>query len=258
MRTFSRLSLAILCAMLLVPFGVSAQSTASTPEAGTPAAEEPYNPKIDPADFVTTIDNQFMPLTPGTMFVLEGTKEGEKQVNEVTVTDTTKTIMGVTCVVVLDRVLVNDELTEETFDWFAQDKDGNVWYFGEDSTEFEEGKPPSKEGSWEAGVEGALPGIIMPADPKVGDVYRQEYWKGEAEDMAEVVAVSGTVTVPYGTFDNILETKEWSPLEPDVMEQKKYAPGIGVVLEDSPSESEHMELADIRQATEYASPEATP
>src|SRR5215216_2108268 len=166
MRTFSRLSLAVLCAMLLVPLAVSAQSAASTPEAGTPAAEEPYNPKIDPADFVSTIDNPYWPLPPGTTYVLEGTKEGEKQHNDVIVTDTTKTIMGVTCVVVEDRVLVNGVITELTFDWYAQDKQGNVWYFGEDSTEFEEGKAPNTEGSWEAGVEGALPGIIMPADPK--------------------------------------------------------------------------------------------
>jgi hypothetical protein len=189
---------------------------------------------------------------------LDGTKEGEKQHNEVTVTGDTKTVMGVTCVVVLDRVLVNDVITEETFDWYAQDKQGNVWYFGEDSTSYEEGEAPSTEGSWEAGVDGALPGIIMPANPQVGDVYRQEYWKGEAEDMAEVEDVSGTVTVPYGTFDNILTTKEWTPLEPDVREQKQYAPGVGVVVEDSPTESEHMELTDVRQAGAQASPEATP
>jgi hypothetical protein len=258
MRIFSLLSLAALCTMLLVPLGVSAQSAASTPEAGTPAAEEPYNPKIDPADFSTTIDNPYFPLIPGTTFVLEGTKEGEKQHNDVIVTDATITIMGVTCVVVQDRVLVNDVIAELTFDWYAQDKQGNVWYFGEDSTSFEEGQPPDTGGSWKAGVEGALPGIIMLAEPKVGDVYRQEYWKGEAEDFAEVTAVTGTITVPYGTFDHTLVTKEWSPLEPDVIEGKTYAPGAGIVMEESPSESERTELIDIRQTGEYATPEATP
>jgi hypothetical protein len=258
MLYISRLLVAVFCAVLLLPLAVTAQSKASTPEAGTPAAEEPYNPTIDPANFVTTIDNPYWPLTPGTTYFLDGSKEGEKQHNEVTVTEDTKVVMGVTCVVVLDRVLVNDEITEETFDWYAQDKQGNVWYFGEDSTSYEEGEAPSKEGSWEAGVDGALPGIIMPAEPKVGDVYRQEYWKGEAEDMAEIVALTGTVTVPFGTFDNVLTTKEWTPLEPDVIEQKQYAPGIGVVLEDSPTESEHMELTEIRKAGELATPEATP
>jgi hypothetical protein len=258
MISFSRLSLAILSSTLLALLGFTVPSAAQTPETGTPSAEEPYNPQIDPADFSTTIDNPYFPLIPGTTFVLEGTKEGEKQHNDVIVTDATITIMGVTCVVVEDRVLVNDVITELTFDWYAQDKDGNVWYFGEDSTAFEEGQPPDTGGSWEAGVEGALPGIIMPGEPKVGDVYRQEYWKGEAEDFAEVTAVTGTITVPYGTFDHTLVTKEWSPLEPDVIEGKTYAPGAGVVMEDSPSESERMELIDILKAGEQASPEATP
>lgn len=174
-----------------------------------------------------------------------------------TVTNDTKTVMGVTCVVIHDVVFVDGEVMEETFDWYSQDKKGAVWYFGEDSTSYEEGQAPSKEGSWEAGVDGALPGIIMLAEPRVGDVYRQEYYKGEAEDMAEVVKVSGSVTAPNGTFDKILTTKEWTPLEPDVIEQRQYAPGVGIVVEDTPSESEHMELTDIRKG-EQVSPEATP
>lgn len=196
-------------------------------------------------------------MIPGTTFILDGTKEGEKQHNEVTVTNDTKTVMGVTCVVIHDVVFVDGEVMEETFDWYSQDKKGTVWYFGEDSTSYEEGQAPSKEGSWEAGVDGALPGIIMLAEPRVGDVYRQEYYKGEAEDMAEVVKVSGSVTAPNGTFDKILTTKEWTPLEPDVIEQRQYAPGVGIVVEDTPSESEHMELTDIRKG-EQVSPEATP
>ena len=118
-------------------------------------------------------------------------------------------------------------LTEKTFDYYAQDKKGNVWYFGEDTKEYENGKVVSTKGSWEAGVDGAKPGFIMQADPKVGETYRQEYYEGEAEDMAKVLSLSESVTVPYGSFDQVLVTKEWTPLEPGLVEHKYYAPGVG-------------------------------
>ncbi|HKG25053.1 MAG TPA: hypothetical protein VKB09_05350, partial [Thermomicrobiales bacterium] len=191
-------------------------------------------------------------------FVYEGTSDGESEHNEVAVTTETKTIFGVRCVEVRDTVSVEGELTEETLDWYAQDKDGNVWYFGEDSKSYENGKVASTEGSWEAGVDGAQPGIIMPAEPKVGDEYRQEYYAGEAEDMAAVLQLGGSVTVPYGTFDDVLVTKEWSPLEPDVVEHKTYAPGVGLILAESvQGEQERLELVDVRgQGT--GTPVATP
>lgn len=224
----------------------------------TPSPVVDYHPVIDPANFVTTIDNPYWPLQPGTTFVYEGIKEGKKQRNEVTVTAETKTILGVQCVVVHDQVTVNGELIEDTLDWYAQDKDSNVWYFGEDSKRYEKGKVASTEGSWEAGVDGAQPGIIMPGTPKVGDAYRQEYYAGEAEDMAEILQIGGSVTVAYGTFDDVLVTKEWSALEPDVIEHKTYAPGVGNILAQSlQGEQERFELVDV-QTSGAGTPAATP
>jgi hypothetical protein len=209
--------------------------------------DEPYDPAINPADFVAQIDNQYLPLTPGTTFIHEGDTEDGKERIEVNVTNETKEILGIVCVVVRDRVWVDDELVEDTFDWYAQDIDGNVWYFGEDSKEYEGGKVVSTEGSWEAGVDGAKPGIIMKASPQVGNAYRQEYYEDEAEDLAEVVSLSESVSVPYGSFDNCLKTKEWTPLEPDVVENKYYAPGIGVVLEVMvEGGSDRLELIEIQ------------
>ena len=138
-------------------------------------------------------------------------------------------------------------MAEDTFDWFAQDKDGNVWYFGEDSKEYEDGKVVSTEGSWESGVDGAKPGIVMKANPQVGDAYRQEYYEDEAEDMAEVVSLNEAVSVPQGSFENCLKTKEWTPLEPDIVENKYYAPGVGLVMEVAvEGESGKVELLEIR------------
>jgi hypothetical protein len=209
--------------------------------------DEPYNPIINPADFVAQIDNQYLPFTPGTTFIYEGETEDGKERIEVEVTHETKEILGVTCIVVRDRVWVDSELVEDTFDWFAQDKDGNVWYFGEDSKEYEGGKVVSTEGSWEAGLDGAKPGIIMKANPQVGDAYRQEYYEDEAEDMAEVLSLNESISVTYGSFENCLKTQEWTPLEPDIVENKYYAPGVGVILEVAvEGESERVELIDIR------------
>jgi hypothetical protein len=251
-------TLAVNLAMVAV-FSLSARTLPAAAQStdATPSPEVPYTPTITPSDFSNVIDNPFMPFKPGTTYAYAGTKDGEKQSNDVTVTNDTKDILGVTCVVVLDQVTANGDVIEKTFDWYAQDNTGNVWYFGEDSTSYEEGKA-SKEGSWEAGVDGALPGIVMPAQPKVGDVYRQEYQRGVAEDMAEIIAVSGSATVPYGAFDNILVTKEWTPLEPGIEEEKTYAPGIGnISAVSTKGENEKWELVDVKVASE-ASPEATP
>ncbi len=224
----------------------------------SPTTESSYAPEIDPANFVARIDNRYFPLQPGTTFRYEGTSEDEQERNDVTVTAETKTILGVRCVVVHDTVMVAGELVEDTLDWYAQDKDGNVWYFGEDSKSYEDGKVVSTEGSWEAGVDGAQPGIIMPAEPKVGDEYRQEYLAGEAEDMAAVLDLGGSVTVSYGTFDNVLVTKEWTPLEPDVVEHKTFAPGVGMILAESvQGEHERLELVDI-EGPDIGTPAAAP
>jgi len=197
----------------------------------SPLEGQGYDPVIDPANFVSTIDNPYFPLVPGTTFTYEGESDGESERNVVIVTHDTRTILGVTCVVVWDRVWVEDELQEETYDWYAQDSDGNVWYMGEDSKELGGGVVVSTEGSWEAGVDGAKPGIIMMAHPVVGESYRQEFYLFEAEDMARVLALDETASVPHGTFEHCLRIEEWTRLDPDVREEKYYAPGVGVVLE---------------------------
>jgi hypothetical protein len=192
---------------------------------------EPYRPQIDPADFADVVDNPYHPLEPGTVRVYEGRSEGEREETVVTVTDRTREVMGVTTTVVRDQVFVAGELAEDTFDWFAQDRHGHVWYFGEETAEYEDGKVVSREGSWEAGVDGAQPGIVMPGDPRIGEAYRQEYYAEEAEDMGKVVRLGTSVTVPYGSFNDVLVTEDWTPLEPKLLENKYYAPGVGVVLE---------------------------
>jgi hypothetical protein len=190
-----------------------------------------YRPEIDPAAFVAAIDNPYLPLIPGSRWVYEGTDGGETERIEVEVTNDRREVMGVSTTVVRDTVYVDGELAEDTFDWFAQDRDGDVWYMGEDTREYENGEVSSTEGSWEAGVDGALPGIIMQAQPTVDDAYRQEYYAGEAEDLAQVTALDASESVPFGDFDNLLVIKEWNPFEPEVTEDKYFAPGVGTVLE---------------------------
>jgi hypothetical protein len=193
-----------------------------------------YAPAIDPANFVATVDNPYMPLAPGARWVYDGTgDDGEPEHDVVEVTDQQKVVMGIPVVVVRDTVSVHDEVTEDTYDWYAQDRDGNVWYMGEDSKEYENGQVSSTEGSWEGGVHGALPGIVMQAHPAVGQAYRQEYYKGHAEDIAEVAQVGTTKTVALGPYSDVIVIKEWNPLEPDVVEQKYYAPGVGVIAEET-------------------------
>jgi hypothetical protein len=148
----------------------------------------------------------------------------------VEVTGHTRVVMGVTCVVVRDTVTLDGEVIEDTFDWFAQDADGAVWYFGEETYEYEDGEIVSTEGAWEAGVDGAQPGIVMPARPQVGDSYRQEYYQGEAEDTAEVLSLTESATVPVGTYEDVLMTEDINPLELEVVEHKYYARGVGPIL----------------------------
>ena len=185
--------------------------------------QKAYKPNIDPAEFTTTIDNEYFPLKPGTTFLYQGGQERD----EFAVTHQTKKVMGVKCVVVNDKAWEGGKLIERTYDWFAQDNKGTVWYFGEDTKEYENGKVVSTTGSWEAGVDGAKPGIIMHADPKVGQSYFQEYYPGEAMDKARVLSFNASVTVPYGSFDQVLETREWTPLQPGFSEKKYYVRGVG-------------------------------
>jgi hypothetical protein len=247
-------SLAVIIAMGLI--GLRGTLLAYQSQSGSPSPAADYTPTVDPAGFTNVINNEYWPLKPGTKYIFEGSEDRQKQKDVVTVTFETKEIMGVECVVVLDEVSSGDVLLEKTYDWYAQDNEGNVWYFGEDSTEFDNGKA-SKGGSWEAGVNGALPGIVMESHLKVGDTYRQEYRPGVAEDMAEVISVTGSKTVKYGSFDNVITTREWTPLEPDVEERKFYAPGIGDINEmATKGGEEHQELVDVQ--TFEATPAATP
>ena len=208
--------------------------------AGTPAGGA-YDPPIDPARFTTTIDNPYFPLVPGTVFRFRCTDGDEVEEIVVTVTDRVRRVMGVDCVVVHDVVTEDGRTKEDTFDWYAQDGDGSVWYFGEDTKAFERGRV-STAGSWEAGVRGAKPGIVMASHPRVGDSYRQEYLPGKAEDMSEILAVGETVTVVAGTFKDCVRTRDWTPLEPGVFENKTFAPGVGVVLTVVEGGSEREEL----------------
>jgi len=219
------------------------------PEQSISDTTEPnYNPIIVPNDFVSEINNKFFTLVPGTTFIYESQREDGTERNEVNVTNNTKVVLGVQTVVVWDRVWLDDELIEETFDWYAQDSSGNVWYFGEDSKEYESGKVISTEGSWEAGIDGAKPGIIMQAEQKLGQPYKQEYYKGKAEDMAQVVAVNEKVNVPFGTFDNCIKTKDWNTLVSGSVEFKYYCPQVGgVTLEVDQDGSNPVELIDMKK-----------
>ncbi len=190
--------------------------------------------RLDPADFTTRIDNPYLPMKPGSRWVYRETDpEGAKLRVAVTVTPKTKMIAnGVTARVVHDVVTEDGKPVEVTDDWYAQDRCGNVWYLGEATKEYENGKVVSTEGSFEAGVDGAQAGVIMPAKAREGLRYRQEYYVGHAEDRAEVVTVKEQVQVPFGHFGKgkVLMTRDLNPLEPKILEYKFYARGVGLVL----------------------------
>jgi hypothetical protein len=209
-----------------------AACSAPTPSVRNPAAlveGQDYAVAIATEQFNHPLANDYFPLEPGITTVFEG---GDERV-EVTVTTETKVIMGVTTLNITDQVFVDGELTEDTVDWYAADNFGNVWYFGEQTAEYENGQIASTEGSWEAGVDGALPGIIMLADPRVGDTYRQEFYSGQAEDVAKVYAVDQSITVPQDSYYLVIVTEDWSLLTPNVHERKWSAPNVGVIFEET-------------------------
>jgi hypothetical protein len=223
--TFRTLPLVAAAVLLLAACGGGAKSSSELPTGSEPA-------KLDPADFATEIDNPYWPMSPSSRWVYRETSGGEVQRVVVTVTDRTKTIDGIEARVVHDLVTTPDgEKVEDTFDWYAQDSQGNLWYLGEDTKEYEGGKVVSTEGSWEHGVDGAEAGIIVAAEPKQGLTYREEYYAGEAEDAAEVLDVGAKVQVPYGRFEGAMITRNFSGIEPNVEELKFYAKGVGPVLE---------------------------
>ena len=194
----------------------------------------PYEPALDPANFTTTIDNPYFPLPVGRTLVYRGVKDGQIQEDRVTVTDETKTVAeGITARVVTDVATHDGALLEKTSDWYAQDKQGNVWYLGEDTAQYLANGKVDTSGSWEAGVHDAEPGIVMEANPQIPDAYRQEFLTGQAEDTAWIVDRGGSTSVPYGTLKNVLTTLEATRLEPGAYDQKVYAPGIGIAREQA-------------------------
>ena len=208
-----------------------------------------YMAHIHPENFVSKIDNPFLPLTVGSTFDYAAQTSSGTEHIVIEVLPETRTVMGITCTVVLDQAFLNDDLIEETFDWYAQDKDGNVWYFGEDVDNYIDGVLDNHYGSWEAGVDGAEPGIIMLGNPIIGLKYRQEHYLGQAEDQGEVVNENESVTVAAGSFTKCIKIKETNPLDPNFLEYKYYARGVGLVkvdIIDVPVETEELVSYDVK------------
>ncbi len=219
-------------ALVILTAGLALLAT-SCGDGTTESTVAPILDDYGSATFVDGVDNEYFPFTPGTTWSYEGVEDGEVERIDVIVTGDTRVVDGVTTIVVRDTVTLSGELIEDTFDWYAQDVEGNVWYMGEDSKEYENGEVKSTAGSWETGVDGAKPGIIMYADPAahVKIPYRQEFYAGEAEDVGEILETNAAVTVGDTTYTNVVIVREWNLLEPGTLEDKYFAPGIGVVLE---------------------------
>ena len=210
-----------------------------------------FRAAIDPADFTSPRENPYYPLRPGQVTRLRGSSDGERFRERVAVTHRTRVVQGVRTTVVSDVVRRQDgSLAEKTTDWYAADNRGNVWYFGERTATYDaQGRIESREGTWLAGRDGARAGIIMPADPRPTDAYRQEFLRGHAEDQAWIVDRSGRVTVPAGTFRHVVRSYEWTRLEKDVVSLKLYAPGVGIVAErDVAGGDERFVLVSVKRA----------
>ena len=243
----------VIVAVMLIGFSISVVQArpCELPDFGSASFTSPLN-----------INNPYWPLVSGTTFVYEPVQNEDNVVNTIEVTGDTKTITvdgkSIDCRVVYDveEVYVGDLdtwfTTEETYDWYAQDDDGNIWYCGEDTTEFIYDESwdlidTSKEGSWEAGVGGALPGYLILAEPRPGVCYQQEYYEDEAEDRAKVLKLNTTVSIEFGDYEDCLVTKEWTKLEPGNVEHKYYAPGVGLVyIEELKEKTVNVELVDIQ------------
>lgn len=203
-----------------------------------------YMAHIYPENFVSEINNPFFPLTSGSTFTYTGLTASGKERAILDVLSDTRSVMGITCTVVRDHVYLNDVLIEDTYDWYAQDKDGNVWYFGEDVDNYIDGVLDNHYGSWEAGIDGAEPGVVMLGNPVIGLQYRQEHYIGQAEDHGEVISDNESVVVMAGSFSDCLKIKETNPLDANFLEYKYYARGVGflkVEKIDTPVETEELE-----------------
>jgi hypothetical protein len=214
---------------------VAAAALIAMPVGAAPAADTASCPRPSalPDAFVSQIDNPYLPLTPGTTFTYKGKLDGTPATDVFAVTNATKVIEGVTTTVIHDQVFQRGDLVEDTFDWFAQDASGNVWYFGEDTKELDHGQVVSTEGSWEAGVKNARAGIFMPTQPQVGQVFKQEDANKVAEDCTKIVDLHASIKTPYVTSTDALKTEEFSLLEPGVLDNKYYVRDIGLVAEST-------------------------
>ena len=212
----------------------------------TSLAAEEYDPVINPEDFTTKIDNPFFSMPVGKKMIFEARTEDGLERIEIEITGEMRRIMGVETLVYLDREYLDGELVEETKDFIVQDKDGNVWYFGEEVDNYEDGKLQDHGGAWLAGYEGAKPGIWIKGEHMVGDSYRQEYLRGEAEDMADIVETGVTVTTRAGTYQNCTKTYDWTPLHPESKENKYYCPEVGgLVLVVDLTSGDRVELIQV-------------
>lgn len=221
----------------------SSSSDDSNPKSKLPAdlpavydPGSPYVVDIDAGDLSSSVTNAFFPVKPGAKWVYESKAGDVTERIEITVEAGEKDVWGAKASIVRDTVHLGEELIEDTWDWYAQDDNGHVWYLGEDTTEYKGGEPVCKCGAWEAGVKAALPGVIMPNEPVVGHVYRQEFAAGEAEDYAEIVSIKASVTVPAGKFENCVKTRDRSALDKTADAFKYYCPGVGLTLEEEGGE----------------------
>ncbi len=208
-----------------------------------------YKPEVNNSKFTRSLNitNMYFPVTAGKKYIYEGqTQDGLERIEEQRLT-TTKTILGIPCIIVNFKAFLNGSLIEEAWDWYAQDNEGNVWYFGEEVNNYNiNGSLKDHAGSWQAGQDGAQPGIIMPANPKTGFAYREEYYFNHAEDRAEITGTGLTVSIPLGTYNNCIQTRNWTELEPDLNENKWYAPGIGLIKEKNVSDNTEIVLIEIQ------------
>ena len=228
-----RIRIALTIATAMAVMATAAAGTSAGSASPILSGAGPGWPKrLQASDFVRRVDNPYFPLRPGSLYRYRGVKEGERMVDIVRVAHGTKRILGVRTTVVHDTALVHGRPVEETFDYYAQDRHGNVWYFGEDTMELNsQGKVISREGSFRAGRNGARAGLFFPGQPRVGMSARQEFFKGHAEDHFKILDLHAAVSVPYVTTDRALRTGEWTPLEPGVVDNKYYLRGVGTVRE---------------------------
>jgi hypothetical protein len=254
--TYSRTAVVLSSALLLSALGYITQhesaAASNPPHHSAPASEHPppILPLPPPRDFVRVVDNAYQPFIPGTRWRYGGeTPEGQERIR-VKVLERTRTIEGIEATVVRDTVRLDGEVIEDTFDWYAQDRRGNVWYLGEATKEYENGQVVSTEGSWETGVDNAHAGVVTFAHPKVGDLYRQEYYAGHAEDVAKVLTLNTQAVTEAARFTHVRMTEDTTPLHPEIAELKFYAPGVGLVLElDLSPEAGRTELLGMHSPT---------